>query len=357
MSSSNPKIKSWKDFLITNPWASVSLLEDVYGVKPYDLSNWKKANPGVANFIDEERPRWLLAQLEDPDLIRRSLKAQMKYYVEEVLGIDVELESASEMLRTIKQPQKPWGRLVQKKYLEKLPEFAAYRAEGYTNVTFLVHAIYPGKTWCNENGLLKQNFPQRRNKKIDFLDAVQMLKDIYFSQISDVEDRESAIRIFLIRKTEQSFFRIEDFTSKGVSSRVFSAFSKHALVERISEDFATELGGTAGLSVSSVSWSSAKFRKMVGQELESCRYCKRSPVDLHHLIERRTDPSLAYHEENVVPLCTQAHALISRDALSAKAKELYNEARIAWRKAPSGQKISCFDEALEVIHDEAYMND
>jgi hypothetical protein len=329
----------------------------VYGIKGYDLSNWKKANPGVANFIDEERPRWVLAQLEDPELIRRSLKAQMKYYVEEVLGIDVKLENASEMLRTIKHPKKPWGRLVQRKYLEKLPEFDAYQTEGFTIVTFLVHAIYPGKTWCNENGLLKQNFPQRRNKKIDFLDAVQMLKDIYFAQISDVEDRETAIKIFLIRKTEQFFFRREDFTSKGVSSLVFSTFSKQALVERISQDFVSELGGTVGLSESSESWSSAKFRKLVGQELQTCRYCKRKPVDLHHLIERRTDPSLTYHEENVVPLCTQAHALITRNALSPKAQELYNEARLAWRKAPAGQKTSCFDEALEVIHDQAYEKD
>ena len=351
------KISNWKDFLILNPWATSGLLQELYGMKPYDLSNWRKANAGAREFLDNERPNWNLAQLEDPDLIRRSLTAQMKFYLEEVLDIDLEASSCVELLRTLSGPKKPWGRLIQKKYVSKLPEFSDHESEGYTIVSFLIYEIYPGKHWCEVNGLYLHNFPQRKVKAIDFVDAVQMLKDIYFTQISEVEDRHAAMKILLIRRTEQEFLKNEDFTSKGVSTRVFSIYTKDLLFDRIEEDFKKELGEAKYGAAPTNNWSATKFRKLARKQLETCCYCERSPVDLHHLIERSADPTLTFHAENVVPLCTQAHALISRNRMSDSAKQMYNEARLAWRKAPIGHKATCFDKVMQVIHSEAYRND
>ena len=351
------KISNWKDFLILNPWATSGLLQELYGMKPHDLSNWKKANAGAREFLDNERPNWILAHLEDPDLIRRSLTAQMKFYLEEVLDIDLEASSCVELLRTLSGPKKPWGRLIQKKHVSKLPEFSDHESQGYTIVSFLIYEIYPGKQWCEANGLYLHNFPQRKVKAIDFFDAVQMLKDIYFTQISEVEDRHAAMKILLIRRTEQDFLKNEDFTSKGVSTRVFSIYTKDLLFDRIEEDFKKELGEAEFGAAPTNNWSATKFRKLVGKQLETCCYCERSPVDLHHLIERSADPTLTFHAENVVPLCTQAHALISRNKMSDSAKRMYSEARLAWRKAPNGHKASCFDKVMQVIHSEAYSND
>lgn len=345
---------SWKDFLILHPWATVALLKDLYGIQGYDVTNWIKANVGAKQFWESERPKWLLNQLTNPDLIRRSLRDQFAFYLQHEQSLTLDGADALELLKKQKSPRKPWGRLVETKYLEKLPEYHAHVDEGYTRISFLICKIYPGPEWCEEKGLSPDHFPNKKKAQFDFADVVQMITDVYLSKLTEVADTESAMRIFLIRRTETEFVPRSEFVKHGVSQSMFSQFSKKALFDEVAARFERHLGLSDFSDSQHQNWSASKFRKSSDRKLDRCEYCGRQPVDLHHLIERHADASLMYHEENVVALCTQAHSLISRNLIGEELQGLYAKARIDWRKASDGNKTTCFDEVMRKIHETAY---
>ena len=311
-------------------------------------------NVGARNFWDNERPQWILNQLDDPELVKRTLRDQFKFYVEHEHSIDVNAPDSLDKLKSLKTPVKPWGQLVARKYLEKLPEFKLYDANGYPLMSFLVCQIYPGPKWCDEQGLMPMQFPNKKSKVFDFVDVVQMLIDVYLSNISEVDDPTAAMRIFLIRRTEQQFLPNSDFAKHGVPPGYISKFSKKALFDEIANRFELELGSGATSNEQNLNWSAAQFRKASSQDLSRCLYCNRQPVDLHHLIERSSAPNLMYDKENVVALCTQAHSMISRNLIGEDLSELYAQARIAWRKADVGKRTQCFDFVMHEIHSLAY---
>ena len=345
---------NWKDFLILHPWATVALLKDLYGIQGYDVTNWTKANVGAKQFWDSERPKWILSRLDDPALIKRSLKDQFAFYLQHEQSLALDGADAIGLLKKQKQPRKPWGRLIQSKYLEKLPEYQAHVDAGYTQISFLVCKIYPGPEWCAEKGLSPDHFPNKKKALFQFNDVVQMITDVYMSKLTEVDDIQSAMRIFLIRRTENEFAPQSEFVRHGVSQSMFSQFSKKALFDEVAVRFERHLGLSEFADSQHQNWSASKFRKSSDRKLDRCEYCERQPVDLHHLIERRTDPSLMYHEDNVVALCTQAHSLISRNLIGEDLHGLYVKARIDWRKAPDGAKTACFDTVMQKIHEKAY---
>lgn len=181
-----------------------------------------------------------------------------------------------------------------------------------------------------------------------------MIMDVYLSKLTEVADIESAMRIFLIRRTETEFAPRSEFVKHGVSQSMFSQFSKKALFDEVAARFERHLGLSDFADSQHQNWSASKFRKSSDRKLDRCEYCGRQPVDLHHLIERHAGASLVYHVENVVALCTQAHSLISRNLIGEELQWLYAKARIDWRKASDGNKTACFDEVMRKIHEKAY---
>jgi len=83
--------------------------------------------------------------------------------------------------------------------------------------------------------------------------------------------------------------------------------------------------------------------------LDNCKYCRLSPVDLHHLLPRSDFPTLTYHPENVVPLCIQTHGLITRKKWSSDLREKYVSAIRMWRAADEGKKADVFNQVMDEL--------
>ena len=59
---------------------------------------------------------------------------------------------------------------------------------------------------------------------------------------------------------------------------------------------------------------------------------------------------MTYAIENVVPLCVQVHAFISRNRWPPEVKQEYEQAKATWEKAPKGNKLEVFDAVMDKIH-------
>ena len=75
-------------------------------------------------------------------------------------------------------------------------------------------------------------------------------------------------------------------------------------------------------------------------------------MDLHHLLLRSEYPELSHDVENVVPVCVQVHAAITRDTLGDGFRQAYSRAQKAWLKASSGGRTVRFDEVMSLAHRE-----
>jgi hypothetical protein len=75
-------------------------------------------------------------------------------------------------------------------------------------------------------------------------------------------------------------------------------------------------------------------------------------VDLHHLLLRSEYPELSHDVENVVPVCVQVHAAITRDTLGDGFRQAYSRAQKAWLKASPGGRTVRFDEVMSLAHRE-----
>ena len=85
-----------------------------------------------------------------------------KYYIEEELGINVAAPTAVLRLIRIGTPAQPFQFLVDGHYLNRLPGYTTWIADGYTRVSFTVCNIWPGRAYADERNLLPALFLQTK---------------------------------------------------------------------------------------------------------------------------------------------------------------------------------------------------
>ncbi len=349
----------WQNFWLEHPWAPRRVLMAKYDIESYDIDNWLRSHPHARQVLDRER--WGLARDKPAQNIREIMERAWKYYIEEELSISIDsIDTAAStdavlQLIRIKTPPGPFQFLVDGHYLGRLPGYRTWIDSGYTRVSFAVCNIYPGRAYADKRNLLPALFLQTKEKALGRQDAVGLVKHIYLCFLCDsVESSEKADQAkqrFYARHKEAGFITGAQLQGRGMSTQ---HLKKHggvrSLLEAVAEEFAADLG----LQDSAASrWNRQEFRQRnPGINWDRCRYCGRCPVDLHHLLPRAEYPELVRDVENVVPVCVQVHAAITRHTLGDEFQQAYSKAQAAWLKASSGGRAGRFDEVMSRAHHE-----
>ena len=251
----------------------------------------------------------------------------------------------------IKTPVQPFQFLTDGRYVNRLPGYKTGIADGYTRVSFLVCNIWPGRAFADERNLLPALFLQTKQTAVGRQDAIGLVKHIYLCFLNpSVESSEYAKRRFFARYKEHGFVTGADLREHGMSALHLNDHGVPRLLEAVAEEFAADLG----LQGSAASyWNGQTFRRENPEiDCGQCRYCRRRPVDLHHLLPRAEYPEFANDPENVVPLCVQVHAAITRNALGDEIQRAYSSAQKAWLRARSGDRTDQFSEVMSSAHRE-----
>ena len=150
------------------------------------------------------------------------------------------------------------------------------------------------------------------------------------------------------------FFLNQRFLQEyGISGNHFARYSYKMVIEQLAYKFRRDLGLLD--EEETRSWDKDKFiMQNPERDFTKCGYCSVTPVDLHHLLSRKERPDLVFDEENVIPLCTAAHNVITRKRLSEEMKALYETAEADWIGATKGEKIAVFDNVMHKIHEAVY---
>ena len=341
--------RDWQDFWIQHPWAPRRVLIAKYGIKTHDVDNWLRRNPKARQTL--EPGRWRLTLDKPAPGIREILKKAWEYYIEEECGIDVAACTAVRELIRIKTPVQPFRFLADGRYLGRLPGYKTWIADGYTLVSFAICNIWPGRKFADDRNLLPALFLQTRQAAVGRQDAIGLVKHIYLCFLCpSVDSSEHAKRRFVARYKEHGFITGAELQKHRMSSLNLNNHGVPSLLEAVAEEFAADLGWQS----SAVShWNGTAFKRQNPEiDWDRCRYCRRQPVDLHHLLPRSEYPEFVNDPENVVPVCVQVHAAITRNSLGDECQRAYSSAQKAWLKARSGDRAAQFDEVMSSAHRE-----
>lgn len=339
----------WRDFWIQHPWAPRRVLIAKYGIKTHDIDNWLSAHPGARQILD--RSRWKLTCDQSAQNIRKILKKAWKYYIEEERGIDVATCTAVQELIRIKTPDRPFQFLVDS--LNRLPEYRTWIDDGYTRVSFAICNIWPGKAFANERNLLPALFLQTKQTAVGRQDAIGLVKHIYLCFLypsgRSIEEEE-AKRRFVARHQEHAFITGAELREHGMSSQHLNKHGVPNLLRAVAKEFEADLGLPGGTASH---WNGQAFKQRHPDiDWDQCHYCGRRPVDLHHLLQRSEYPEYVNDPKNVVPVCVQVHAAITRNTLGDEFRSAYFTAQEAWLKARPDDRTAQFNEVMSFAHRE-----
>jgi hypothetical protein len=354
-SSRTQRDPAWKDFYIRNPWAPFSILREMFGIRQYDLDNFRR-KPQCQEIIGNA---WSLSAEQTPERVRVIIASAFKYYLSQELGLDYSSEaSIPKILRINAARAGLFSFLWEPRNLGKLDGYIDWIALGYTRTSFLVLNIFPGQEWAQRIGLLPVMFWQTSKKAVCRNELVGLLEFVYIRHLqklasnASIEEIEGAKRIFCIRHNERGFMSFKQLREFGVTPNLTSNNIVDVL-DGLAKKFRVDLGIDSDPSL--IGWSSGEYRKRFPSvETSACHYCRRGPVDLHHLISRAEDPSLTYDSENVVPLCVAVHAKITRNNMSADQREGYLQATDRWLKSAKGERKIAFSLVMGELHRDVY---
>lgn len=343
----------WQDFLIQYPWAPPRVLMAKYKIKKHDVDNWLRGNSMAQQILD--RKNWRLTSDMPASRIREIMEKAWKYYVEEELGIDSAAPDAVLQFIRIKTPARPFQFLVDSRCLNRLPGYTTWIASGYTQVSFVVCNIWPGKAFADEQNLLPALFLQTKQAALRRQDAIGLIKHIYLCFLCDPikssDDVDYAKRRFCARYKELGFITGDKLRKYGMSALYLKSYGGiPGLLEVVAGEFAVDLGLQDSAASS---WNGRAFRQNnPGIDWNKCCYCGRSPVDLHHLLPRSKYPEFVHDVENVVPVCVQVHAAITRRTLDDNFRQAYSRAQTAWLRADPYGRAAQFNEVMSLAHRE-----
>ena len=348
----------WKNFLLEHPWYPTRFLIKHFGIKAFDLDNWKRSHPEVREIIKNPEENFQFAKTSDQTV--RALGKAWRFLFEEVLEIDFEKASSIEeviKLQNVSRP--PWGFICDADVFEKIEGYERWLAEGYTQIAFVVYHIYPGRNWTNRVGVLPWMFAQT-GKKFSYDDLINCLEHIYIRFLCELPCHAPEAKLkrakqdFYARAMEASFITTAKLARFGLTGHLAKEFGIKSLVRALKDKFGAELGK---IDLARNAWNAARFRKEnPSVSTKKCIYCGSKPVDLHHLLPRKAYPHLTYDSENVVPLCGSVHNAITRRAISESLQKKFGEAEALWRAAKKGQKTATFDDAMRQAHEEAHQH-
>ena len=339
----------WQDFWIQHPWAPPRVLIAKYGINRYHIDNWLRNNANARQVLD--RKNWRLTLETPTPRLREILKGAWKYYVEEERGIDVAANDAARELIRIKTPGQPFKFLVDSRYLNRFKGYGTWIADGYTRVSFAICNIWPGRTFADRRNLLPSLFLQSKQRAVGRQDAIGLVKHIYLCFLSPaLETTEEAKRRFFARHREHGFITGTMLRDYGMSSLHLNQYGVRNLLKSVADEFAVDLG--LRNSVTS-HWNGQEFRRNNPElDLDHCHYCMRRPVDLHHLLPRSEYPELTDDPNNVVPVCVQVHAAITRNTLGDGFRRAYFDAQKAWLNARPRNRTDQFAKVMSYAHRE-----
>lgn len=352
----------WKDFLLANKWVPSEYLVRRFGIHLYDVDNFKR-KPGVREVLEP----WRIGPTQSPERMRAILTAAWRFYLCDVVGLQVDQDPRLWVprliaLKNISRGSESFGFLVNSRYLRPAcpDEFAAYKARGFTNVALATHEFWPGKERLRIAGVLPFMFLQTHRDVLNHVDPASMLEHVYFHFLADDdalasdESRRDAKERLCFRHNEPGFLPQKALTQYGVPSHFFRGQGGlRAVLRGLAAKYAAELDYSAP---GEGGWSPAEFRRRFSdRQLDRCEYCGLQPVDLHHLVFRHMHPELAYVDDNVVPLCVQAHGYVTRRLWSPTEEALYDQSVARWLGASDRTpRRVLFREVMGAIHSSIY---
>lgn len=349
----------WKTFLIQNPWFPRRLIYQRFDIQKHDIDNWVRQNPKIRVILDPEK--WKIGRDADQDKVIRILSAAWKYYIHNELGLVFDENLYVPDLIGIKNISgNGWGFLTDGHYLSKIAGYEKWIESGLTRTAFALFHTYPGKDKMERFGILPEMFFQTHSKYFQNSNLVDFVEHIYLrhvyglSQQPTNEDIELAMKVYCARYIENGFFTGKEIRLYGLGASVSQQYIM--LSEQLAQRFSVRLGL---VSEEDIRWSSSSFRKRFPeQDYTKCRYCGKSPVDLHHLLPRAYFPEHTYTFENVVPICVQVHAVISRNKWTKSEQKVYEDCVVDWLRTFKPEEAGAsaiFDELFHTMHKRVYL--
>lgn len=348
--------EDWKSFWINNPWAPRRLIQRNYKVSRSTIDNWVR-KPKVKALL--RTPEWSLTLNQTPSNIKRIFTLAWEYHITTELEINLESKSAPEKLIKIKNLRKgSLNFLIDPRYMSLIPGGRTWMDKGFTAVSYGVCNLFPGEKYCRDKGIIAPIFINTFTKILDHIPAIAIVEHIYLNFISNLNNESTTTEIinakkqFVIRHDENGFFSSREAKGYGLGANMVKEKTFRSLKEELSKKFEEELGITKR---NTEDWSSKKFKKNnPSLQLESCKYCSRSPVDLHHLLGKSENPDLINSPTNIVPLCTMIHSIITRKHWKDNEESLYEEAISLFKKDATKNPSKNFDEIMDILHSRTY---
>ena len=358
----------WKEFLTRYKWAPVSLLRRKFGISKYDFDNFlRKAD------VRQVVGPWRLSHEMDRERLRSILGEAWEYYLVSELGMrisDADSDWVPRMLRirNVGRPSKGenvessgLSFLVNSRYLIRAfgREYDRFISKGYTTVAFCMFNCFPRRDTLATAGVVPFMFQQTHRKALRHVDPISMVEYIYLTywpvkrdELRLSKSSELALYkkdLFVARHTDAGFITGDFLDKYGVPYNLYKDHGIRSILSQIASEYSEDLG----ISTSEDSaWSRLRFLERFPDFNDTnCRYCRLSPVDLHHLLPRRQYPQYLYERTNVVPLCLPVHGAITRRKLP---DEIMNEYNCMVRKWLRSREESTFDGIMREIHDWVY---
>ena len=194
---------NWKDLLIENPFLPTRYLKQQFpDFEKYDLDNWmRKPSVGAILNLDE----WKLSKTGmNREKARRILKSLWKYYFCNELNYDFDNDSdiVVKLLHTKIDRNHPLNSmLVTSSYLKQTGyAYEDWREKGYTNISFVVFHLFPGKEWCEKNFVNPSLFLQTQFNEVKIKETLFLMELIWLRHFKKILSDDSNNKIETAKK-------------------------------------------------------------------------------------------------------------------------------------------------------------
>ncbi len=344
MTNTTTQTSDWKSWWILNPWAPTGLAKHKWSLSKNQIEGFRRQNP---KFVSDHK-RLKLRGTQKQDDKREAIEKAWRYYmVNERSLSENDQAMPTGLLKMSMQDIEKDGYGFLKAGLRNYPGYTEWMEKNGSMISFLVHEFYPGSKYCEEHALFPERFPFSKTGVVTLERLAHVIAKTYLyrEHIAGLS-KEDAKKIFCSRHHEQAFLpRLELEGDFGINDRDITRFG----VDKIRQEIAWQFDPSD--RPRNPGWNSGKFKRDNENRLNGyCRYCKATPIDLHHLIPRSENSSLIYDPENVVELCCQAHQFIERKMSGDKKLERkYDLAKKEWQNKEQ-QKAEAFDDVMKEVH-------